>query len=76
MVLLLVVGPKLLPEYRDPDAGRPDLLSALLSLVAVLAMIYGLKQIAQDGFALGPVLFILAGVGRRRRVRAAPAPAA
>ena len=62
MVLLLVVGPKLLPEYRDPDAGRPDLLSALLSLVAVLAMIYGLKQIAQDGLAVGPVLFILAGL--------------
>jgi DHA2 family multidrug resistance protein-like MFS transporter len=62
MVLLLVVGPRLLPEYRDPDAGRPDLPSALLSLVAVLAMIYGLKQIAQDGFALGPVLLILAGL--------------
>jgi MFS transporter, DHA2 family, multidrug resistance protein len=62
MALLLVVGPKLLPEYRDPDAGRPDLLSALLSLVAVLAMIYGLKKIAQDGFGLGPVLFILAGL--------------
>ena len=22
MVLLLIVGPRLLPEYRDPDAGR------------------------------------------------------
>jgi DHA2 family multidrug resistance protein-like MFS transporter len=62
MLLLLVVGPKLLPEYRDPDAGKPDIVSALMSLVAVLAMIYGLKQIAQDGVAARPVLFIAAGL--------------
>jgi DHA2 family multidrug resistance protein-like MFS transporter len=49
MALLLVLGPIVLPEYRDPDAGRLDLLSAGLSLVAVLALIFGLKQIAQDG---------------------------
>jgi len=63
MVLLLVVGPRLLPEYRDPNAGRPDLISAALSLSAVLAMIFGLKQIAQDGFGIAPVVFILAGLG-------------
>ena len=28
MGLLLVVGPRLLPEYRDPEAGRLDLISA------------------------------------------------
>jgi MFS transporter, DHA2 family, multidrug resistance protein len=50
MALLLVLGPVLLPEFRDPEAGRLDLVSAALSLVAVLAVIYGLKQIAQDGF--------------------------
>ena len=61
MVLLLIVGPRLLPEYRDPNAGRPDLISALLSLVAVLAVIFGLKRIAQDGLAVVPVLFILGG---------------
>ena len=44
MVLLLVVGPSSLPEYRDPDAGRIDLPAPRLSLVAVLAAIYGLKQ--------------------------------
>ena len=33
MALLLVVGPRLLPEFRDPDAGRLDLASAALSLV-------------------------------------------
>ena len=49
MVLLLVVGPMLLPEYRDPNAGRMDLISAAMSLTAVLSVIYGLKLIAQDG---------------------------
>src|SRR5918992_4537584 len=42
MVLLMILGPRLLPEYKDPDAGRPDLPSAALSLAAVLAIIFGL----------------------------------
>ena len=62
MVLVLVAGPVLLPEYRDPEAGRPDLISAALSLAAVLAVIFGLKQIAQDGVAWFPALSILAGL--------------
>jgi DHA2 family multidrug resistance protein-like MFS transporter len=36
MVLLLVLGPVLLPEFRDPKAGRLDLFSAALSLADVL----------------------------------------
>jgi MFS transporter, DHA2 family, multidrug resistance protein len=62
MGLLLVVGPLLLPEYRDPEAGKPDPISVGLSLVAVLAVIYGLKQIAQDGLGTLPVLSIAAGL--------------
>ena len=50
MCLLLVIGPRLLPEYRDPGAGRLDLVSAGLSVVAVLAVVYGLKGLAEDGF--------------------------
>jgi DHA2 family multidrug resistance protein-like MFS transporter len=49
MVLLLVVGPWLLPEYRDPNAGRLDLASVALSLSAVLLTIYGLKRLAEAG---------------------------
>jgi MFS transporter, DHA2 family, multidrug resistance protein len=62
MGLLLIVGPRLLPEYRDPDAGRPDLISVVLSLIAVLAVIYGLKQIAQEGLGTPPALSIAAGL--------------
>jgi len=49
MALLLAVGPSLLPEYRDPAAGRIDLASAALSLLAVLAVVYGLKRVAEGG---------------------------
>jgi DHA2 family multidrug resistance protein-like MFS transporter len=61
MVLLLVLGPALLPEYRDPNAGRIDLASAALSLFAMLALIFGLKQAAQYGFSVLSVLAILIG---------------
>jgi DHA2 family multidrug resistance protein-like MFS transporter len=62
MVLLLVLGPVLLPEFREPRPGRLDLPSAGLSLVAVLAVIYGLKQAAQDGLGWLPALAIAAGL--------------
>ena len=62
MVLLLALGPVLLPEFRDPEAPRLDLPSAFLSLAAVLLTIYGLKQMAQDGPGLGPALFVAAGL--------------
>jgi DHA2 family multidrug resistance protein-like MFS transporter len=47
MGLLVVVGPTLLPEQKDPNAGRLDLLSAVLSLAAVLPVIYGVKLAAE-----------------------------
>src|SRR5688500_2500238 len=62
MALLLVLGPRLLPEFRDPKAGRLEPMSAAMSLAAVLGVIYGLKEIAQDGFGLLPALSIFAGL--------------
>src|ERR671916_83705 len=55
MVLLLAIGPRLLPEYKDPEPGRLDLASAALSLAAVLAVIYGVKALAKDGAELASV---------------------
>jgi MFS transporter, DHA2 family, multidrug resistance protein len=73
MAVLLGLGPMLLPEVRDPDAGRLDLTSAAMSLVAVLAVIYGLKQIAQEGpglLAIGSVVVgLVVGVIWVRRQR-------
>jgi MFS transporter, DHA2 family, multidrug resistance protein len=62
MILLLLLGPKLLPEFKDPKAGRIDIASAFLSLVAVLSIIFGLKKIAEDGFEIAYVVYIVAGV--------------
>jgi DHA2 family multidrug resistance protein-like MFS transporter len=78
MALLLVLGPALLPEFRDPEAGQLDLTSAALSLVAVLSAIYGLKRIAEDGLGSLPALSIVAGLVfgvvflRRQRTLADP----
>src|SRR5690606_15580198 len=62
MVLLLVLAPILLPEYRDPNAGRLDIASAALSLLSVLPVIYGLKWIAEDGPGWPPLAVIAAGL--------------
>lgn len=73
MAALLVLGPRVLPEYRDPNAGRIDLPSAALAIGAVLAVIYGLKQLAQDGvgwqaltIVIGLVLAVLFVIRQRR----------
>ncbi|HEY5796123.1 MAG TPA: MFS transporter [Bosea sp. (in: a-proteobacteria)] len=63
MVLLLILGPLLLPEFKDPDAGRLDLVSAALSLFAVLAAIYGIKHMAENGAGWRATVAILAGIG-------------
>jgi len=75
MALLLVLGPRVLPEFRTPDAGRLDLVSAAALLVAVLAVIFGIKQTAQNGLGWVPASSILLGlvvgvvfVGRQLRL--------
>jgi DHA2 family multidrug resistance protein-like MFS transporter len=62
MLLLLVLGPILLPEFRNVNAGRPDIPSAALSIVSVLAVIYGVQQMAQDGVQWMTVLAIIGGL--------------
>ena len=78
MAALLILGPRVLPEYKDPDAGRLDLLSAGMSVVAILAVIFGLKEIAQDGsrpLALAAIVAGLAvGAVRVARQRRLPDP--
>ncbi|MFF9402634.1 MFS transporter [Streptomyces sp. NPDC014744] len=78
MILLVVLGPLLLPEYRDPEPGRFDLPGALLSLAAVLAVIYGLKTTAGHGFGWTGAVCVAAGLSagtlfvRRQRTAAHP----
>ncbi|WP_407564846.1 MFS transporter [Streptomyces sp. 184] len=61
MVLLLVAGPVLLPESRDPDPGRVDAASVVLSLVTMLPATYAIKELAH-GLAVLPLLSAALGV--------------
>jgi MFS transporter, DHA2 family, multidrug resistance protein len=62
MALLVVLGWWLLPEYRSDHREPLDLASALLSLVAVLAVVFGIKDIASHGIRLNALGPIAAGV--------------
>ncbi|MCO5119670.1 MAG: MFS transporter [Burkholderiaceae bacterium] len=62
MVLLLLLGPFLLPEYRSPRPGPLDLPSVGLSILAVVATIHGVKQLAFAGPALEPLAALALGM--------------
>lgn len=62
MLLLLIAGPLLLPEFRDDAAGPLDLPSALQCIAMILAVIFGIKSLARDGIGLLPVAAVAAGV--------------
>ncbi len=78
VALLLVAAPFLLPEYRAPQQGRLDLPSVALSLLALLPIVYGIKQLAKDGIGAGAMLVIVAGLAfmilfiRRQRRLSSP----
>lgn len=71
MLLLLALGPFLLPEYRDSQAGRLDFSSVGLSLTAVLGGVFALKQAAEGHVGAltwaAAVLGLVAGVAFVRR---------
>ncbi|MFB7529275.1 MFS transporter [Streptomyces sp. NPDC056178] len=61
MVLLLLAGPVLLPEFRSDRAGRLDLGSVGLSLVAVLLTVYGIKQLTVGGAPIVAITALVVG---------------
>ncbi|MFB8396975.1 MFS transporter [Streptomyces yangpuensis] len=74
MLLLLTLGPLLVPESKDPKPGPFDLLSSVLLLLAMLPVVYGIKELATNGaeplslaaMAVG-IAFALMFVLRQRR---------
>ena len=62
MAALLILAPILLPEFKDPNGGKLDILSAALSLFAILSVIYGIKGMAQDGLGANSILSICIGL--------------
>jgi DHA2 family multidrug resistance protein-like MFS transporter len=62
MALLLVTGPVLLPRGERRSDAPFDVLSAVLSLVAVLPAVYGVKQWAADGFQVRWMACVVVGL--------------
>jgi MFS transporter, DHA2 family, multidrug resistance protein len=70
MILVLVSGFLLLPESRDPEPGRFDLLSAVLSMATIVPLVYAIKHMAVDGVLLAAVTVgVASGVLFTRRQR-------
>lgn len=76
MLVLLAAAPSLLPEFRSSTTRDIDVRSVVLSLTAVLSLIYGVKQLAVAGAPRVAALSIAAGafcsvlfVRRQRRAR-------
>ncbi|MFC5745595.1 MFS transporter [Actinomadura rugatobispora] len=63
MVLLLIAAPVLLPESKDPSAGRIDLPSVALSLGALLPVAWGVKDLARDGASWTSIAATFVGLG-------------
>ncbi|MFI6504231.1 MFS transporter [Nonomuraea typhae] len=62
MVMLLAAGPFLLPEFRDPGAGRLDPVSVLLSLATLLPITFAIKELPVYGMRPLPLLALAAGL--------------
>ncbi|WP_150236548.1 MFS transporter [Nocardiopsis quinghaiensis] len=62
MALILVLVPLLVRESRDPEPGRLDPLSVVLSMAAMLPAVYGIKQLATDGLDIVPVVSLAVGL--------------
>ncbi len=77
-LLLLAIGPMVLPESRDPAATRFDVLGAVQSLLALLAIVYAIKRVAEGRGLLTAAVAAMAGIGlgvicvRRQRRAATP----
>lgn len=76
LLLLLIGGTRLLPERAERNRARIDPISVALSVTAMLAIVYGLQELAADGGQAWPqLLCVLAGlavsalfVRRQRRI--------
>ena len=62
LVPLLVLGPLLVPESRDPRPGPVDLTSVLLAMLAMAPVVYGIKEATASGRVFEGLLIAALGV--------------
>ncbi|WP_442972637.1 MFS transporter [Rhodococcus sp. Rp3] len=61
LIPLLVLAPIFVPESKDPNPGRIDVMSIALSMLALAPIVFAIKKIADSG--LGAVVIVPAVVG-------------
>ncbi|MBQ1080632.1 MFS transporter [Nocardiopsis sp. B62] len=62
MALILILVPLLVRESRNPDSGRIDMPSVVLSLGAMLPVVFGIKKLATGGLDVLPVVSLVFGL--------------
>lgn len=74
MALLLVAGPLLLPESKNPRESHFDLPGAALSLIALFSIVFAVKRFAEYGndqlawgTLVGGVVILIGFIARQRR---------
>ncbi|MFB9235562.1 MFS transporter [Plantactinospora siamensis] len=78
MLVTLVAGPRLLPEFRAPATGRLDLRGAALCLASILLVVAALKMLVNGGWSWRPAVTAAVGIGlgvlfvRRQHTRTDP----
>ncbi|WP_337026586.1 MFS transporter [Microbacterium sp. LB16] len=75
LIPLLIAAPLLVPESRDPNPGRIDLISIALSMATMIPVVYAIKSLAVDGPNLKAGAWALLGFAMgylfvRRQLRA------
>ncbi|MGH3691748.1 MAG: MFS transporter [Microbacterium sp.] len=63
LIPLLIAAPLLVPESRDPNPGRIDLISIALSMATMIPVVYAIKSLAVDGPSLKAGAWALLGFG-------------
>lgn len=62
LIPLLICAPLLVPESRDPKPGRIDPISILLSMGAMVPVVYAIKSLAVNGPSLYAAAWALLGI--------------
>ena len=78
MAVVIITGLWLLPESRNDQGAPVDMISAMLSVLAIVPIVYAVKSFAHNGLTVIAVAALLAGLGagwvflRRQRTLTTP----
>lgn len=78
MIIVVIAGIVLIPESKNPGGGRLDLVSAALSVTAIVSIVYAVKQVVGTGLDWTVPAIVVLGFGagwaflRRQRALTQP----